>query len=196
MTQSLAILAAVLNLAYLVGLAYMHFLPTGYSVMGHAVSDYCVGRYARQGKAVALLSGLGAGCFLLAMLSARALANAQIAELAAYVLLKILILFFPTDLEGEKLTRSGLAHYLIAIAYFALAVFFTVKVTPTLGGDAPGFGLHGILAALALVVWTSVWPMAITLIPALRRVFGLFERIFIVAVAAWFLDASLLLAAA
>jgi hypothetical protein len=196
MTQSLAILAAVLNLAYLVGLAYMHFLPTGYSVMGNAVSDYCVGPYARRGKAVALLSALGAGCFLLAMLSARALPNAQIAELAAYVLLKILILFFPTDLEGEKLTRSGMAHYLIAIAYFTLAVFFTVKLTPMLGGDAPGFSLHGTLAALALVVWTSVWPMAITLIPALRRVFGLFERIFIVAVAAWFLDASLLLAAA
>lgn len=174
----------------------MHFLPTGYSVMGHAVSDYCVGRYARQGKAVALLSALGAACFLFAMLSARAPANAQIAELAAYVLLKILILFFPTDLEGEKLTRSGIVHYLIAIAYFTLAVFFTARLTPMLGGDAPGFGLHGTLAALALAIRTSIWAVAVTLIPALRPVFGLFERIFIVAVAAWFLDASLLLALA
>lgn len=91
--------------------------------------------------------------------------------------------FFPTDLVGAPRTGRGMIHYVLAITQFALAFSLMGNVTRLLGDPVSGF-----LRWIALI---SLVGLCVCLIPRLRRtlpVFGLFERVFLISVACFYLN--------
>lgn len=95
--------------------------------------------------------------------------------------------FFPTDLPGERRTVRGLVHYGLAITQFAL-LYSTMGPVMRMLGDP----LSPVLHAIALV---SLVGLCACLLPPVRRVidaFGLFERIFLVSIACFYLEYAVL----
>ncbi|GLQ10288.1 membrane protein [Devosia yakushimensis] len=179
----LYLLAALLYLAVLVLFGLLH-VRGGYSPIRHAVSDYGVGptrslfaAYASAGIVAALLLGAAilaggqfpvrGGLYLLAM--------------AAF---RLGVLAFPTDIEGERLTRNGKLHYGFAIASFALT-YMAIDVLHPIALPLVADWARWVLSGLRWAVTLSLGGVVICLIPALRRVFGLFERIYLLSTALW-----------
>ena len=107
---------------------------------------------------------------------------------------RIGVLLFPTDLEGAPKTASGRLHMGFAVASFALYYTVADNATPLLAPAAPP-ALAGVLIALRwLCAWALAALVACLLLPPLRRWFGLAERVFLIAVPAWFAAASLAIA--
>lgn len=91
--------------------------------------------------------------------------------------------YFPTDLVGATRTAQGTIHYVLAITQFALAYSLMGNVTRLLGDP-----VSAILRWIALI---SLVGLCVCLIPRLRRtlgVFGLFERVFLISVACFYLN--------
>lgn len=103
------------------------------------------------------------------------------------------MLKFPTDLEGQRLTRSGRLHYLFAVGAFALTYSAIAGLTPELGSVGAWESASGLLSVLRLVALVSLVLLVIALVPRLRVVFGLFERAFRLSANLWFLTAGLCL---
>ncbi|OYO16516.1 hypothetical protein BI335_10650 [Enemella evansiae] len=149
-----------------------------------AVSDYGVGPSRRL---FSVMGGLQAAAWLaLALGTWFAFPDWSYRGTAALMLVALgvlgaALLFVPTDLEGEKLTRRGLLHYLIAILGFGLSYSLTGDISRmmTTGG--------GLLVGLHWVALISLILLCVCLVPRLRRWFGLFERIFLLAIALFYL---------
>jgi hypothetical membrane protein len=184
------------TVAYLVILAALHAVPTGYSPVRHAVSDYGVGRYRWLFTVALYVSSVGVLTLALALTSgigAPPLSARDLGFLLVIPLARIGMTLFPTDLEGRPISRTGLLHYVFAVAAFTLTYLAISGLTPALRAydlsewvRAPlGWANWAVGPALALVVITMLRP--------LRRVFGLFERIFLLTTNLWFALAALLL---
>ena len=104
--------------------------------------------------------------------------------LLAVAALRLGVLAFPTDLEGERLTKTGRLHYLFAIASFALA-YMAIDVLNPIALPIAADWTSLVLGGLYWIVAVSLAGVVICLIPALRRVFGLVERLFLVSVMLW-----------
>jgi hypothetical protein len=190
MGTGLAVVAAVGMAGYLCVFVALHVLPTGYSPIGHAVSDYGVGRYAKLFRVAGVLSTVGILCLAIALTVEPGTPTVSVFELVClYVipLFRIAILRFPTDLEGQRLTRSGRLHYLFAILAFAATYSAVAGMTPELGAVEPWDSIHGLLHVLQLIAMVSLILLVIAMIPRLRRVFGLFERLFLTSTNLWLL---------
>lgn len=194
MTPGLA-LAGVALAAYLGSAALfvaLHLLGTGYSPLRHAVSDYGVGPSRRV---FAVYSWLGsAGGLALAgalWLGGRPPLPAWLlAVLPAMVAARAGLTLFPTDLEGRRLTPTGLVHYACASLNFAAAYVFLRNGTPLLVA-APGWApVRSVLGGLSWFALPALVANCTAMAPPLRRVFGLCERAFLVTVLAWFAVAS------
>ena len=180
-------LAAVLQVAVLVLLARLHVLNPDYSITGHAVSDYGVGRTVGTFR---IYLWLGNTAFLLFAWLFRTSSNPTFQGVTSiYLLLLVLarvgVIMFPADLEGRRLTRNGLVHYAFAVAGFALVYLTIDRATDTLVGSA---GLIDSTAwtALRWIVVASLAAVVLTMAGPLRRIFGLAERAYIVSYCIWF----------
>jgi hypothetical protein len=175
--------------AYLVVFAALHVLPTGYQPIRHAVSDYAVGGYGHVFKAGLWLSSAGVLALAIALAlkpGAPPLAESQLVFLFVVPFTRVGMAYFPTDLEGQKLTRNGRLHYLFAVASFAFTYAAIAGMTPRLGA-LPGWQpVAGLLGVLHWIVLIALILLVVTLIPRLRRIFGLFERAFLVSTNVWF----------
>jgi hypothetical protein len=196
-TGVLAIASLSGTVAYLVILTALHSLPTGYSPVRHAVSDYGVGRYKYlfvAGLHVSSFGVLALSLALLAGVGSPPLPTHAVLYLTLIPLGRIGMTIFPTTLEGERLTRTGLLHYACAVAAFALTYLAISDLTPALRALQPGGWAHGPLGWTARIVAPALIIVVITMLPQLRRIFGLFERVFLVATNVWFaLAASVLI---
>lgn len=155
-----------------------------YSLVGHAVSDYGVGPsrplftiYGVIGIIAAI--ALGAAVLMDGRFPARG--GVYLLVMAA---LRLGVLAFPTDLEGQRLTKTGRLHYLFAIASFALA-YMAIDVLNPVGLPLVANWASPMLAGLYWIVAASLAGVVICLVPALRRIFGLVERAFLVSVLLW-----------
>src|SRR6266568_3498435 len=111
------LLSCVSTLAYGLELGIviiLHFLPTGYNPIKHAVSDYAVGKFSNIYRWRLWCSAIGA----LALAGALALrleaGNFGKDDLELLLLMapvRVAMSFFPVDLEGQPLTRNGRLHY-------------------------------------------------------------------------------------
>ena len=193
----LSALAAVIQAAVLSMLIALHVLQPRYSPLSNAVSDYGIGPTAGIFR-LYLWLGIGAIVLLAGLTHAvthPAFPAAVPLCLALLVPARLGIMAFPTDPAGRQLSRTGMLHYLFAIAGFALVYMTIDKATPVLvAAPEPALppalwvGLKWISAAtLAAVVLTMVRP--------LRVVFGLAERAFITTYSLWFLLIALWLSA-
>lgn len=155
-----------------------------YSLVGHAVSDYGVG----PSRPLFTIYGL-IGIIAAIALGAAVLMDGRFPArggvyLLAVAALRLGVLAFPTDLEGRRLTGTGKLHYLFAIASFALA-YMAIDVLNPVALPVVANWASPILAGLYWIVAASLAGVVICLIPALRRIFGLVERIFLVSVLLW-----------
>jgi hypothetical protein len=100
--------------------------------------------------------------------------------------------FFPTDIENQKLTRTGLLHYVFVVFSFFFAFTALRDMTPVLQRDFPWAA--GPLGFFNILVLPALVAVIVTLLPALRRIFGLFERIYLLTILLWLLLVSVALA--
>jgi hypothetical protein len=192
----LAWLSAIATVGYLALFLAWHLLPTGYDPIRNSVSDYGVGRYGylfRIGLWVSSTGVLALAVALLRGVGFPPLAGRDLVYLLLVPVTRIGMTLFPTSLEGRRLGRTGVAHYLFAIAAFTftyLVMSGTTSVLQDLG--APqwlrrplGWTSWAVAPELFLVVVCMVGPM--------RRVFGLVERLFLLTTNLWFVLVALLL---
>jgi hypothetical protein len=173
-------------LAYLVQLALFLTLNVrgSYSLISHAVSDYGVGPSRRLFTIYGLI-----GIIAAAALGAAVLADGRFPDrggvyLLVMAALRLGVLAFPTDLEGRRLTGTGRLHYVFAVASFALA-YMAIDVLNPIALPVVANWASPVLAGLYWIVAAALAGVVICLIPALRRIFGLVERVFLVSVILW-----------
>jgi Protein of unknown function (DUF998) len=113
----------------------LHFLPTGYSPVHNAVSDYGAGSYSSLFR-ISLWSGSIAVLVLTVGLAlgvgSPPLLSRDLVFLGLVAVAWIGESLFPTTVEGERLTRTGALHYLFAILTFGFTYAAISGLTPVL----------------------------------------------------------------
>jgi Protein of unknown function (DUF998) len=179
------ILGALVCLAALVRL---HLLPTGHSPLSDAVSDYGAGPYRRwyQTAAIALAcSGVAAAVGLLASVAPPPVVVAVL--LLLFGLARVLICFFPTDLEGQPHTAIGRVHMVLAIVAFASVATAGPVFAGAAQHDPRWVSAAGSFSVLGwFLVVTVALLLAALFVRPLRRLFGGAERLYYLAMLIWF----------
>jgi hypothetical protein len=166
------------SLICLASILLLHALPTGYNPIRNAVSDYGVGKY-RVWHRVAVLSLAVCG-FALAIASTGTIKPESaivIGFLVVFAIARAIIPFFPTDLEGQPLTPRGRVHWALAIISFASVAFAAGFYKGTILDDIIG----------TIVVVAASLMIVVLAVPRLRKILGLFERVFYFSMICWFL---------
>ena len=111
-------------------------------------------------------------------------------------LARLLIPVFPTDQNGNRFqTAHGTIHMILAIVIFAAIIVAASKLGSTLEHRPAWHSVKGWLTALPWVMTGGAVGTLIALRgPRLKRIVGLFERLFYVSSIAWFLIVSIELA--
>jgi hypothetical protein len=194
-TGLLAAISLAATVAYLAIMSVLHFLPTGYSPVRHAVSDYGVGRYRSLFTIALYVSSVGVLALAFALLSgvgSPPLATRDLAYLLLIPLARIGMTLFPTNLEGQRISRVGLLHYTCAVAAFTLTYLAISGLTPALRDLVPGDWAHAPLSWMEWVVGPALALVVVTMLRPLRRLFGVFERVFLLTTNVWFALAAAL----
>jgi Protein of unknown function (DUF998) len=178
-------------------LFWMHVRPTGYNFMRHAISDYGVGKTRRLFSVYLWLASLGAVALAIALmigLKAPPVPERAIIFLFLLAVFRIGVSIFPTDLEGQALTKTGLLHYIFAILSIGFVYAIMAQLTPFFQTRPDWHSVNKILAILLNIATPSLIAIIITMWKPLRNIFGLFERLFVITTTLWFLIVSLFLA--
>jgi hypothetical protein len=121
------------------------------------------------------------------------LATRDVAYLLLIPLARIGMTLFPTSLEGQRISRSGLFHYVCAVAAFTLTYLAISGMTPTLRAMDAGGRVGSPLAWTDWIVGPALALVVVTMLRPLRGLFGLFERAFLLSTNVWFALAAGLL---
>jgi Protein of unknown function (DUF998) len=189
-THAFAVVSLVATSAYLALFVAWHVLPTGYNPVRHAVSDYAIGRYGylfRIGLWVSSLGVLALAFALMAGVGSPPLATRDLVYLFLIPVTRIGMALFPTDLEGERLSRTGRMHYLFAIAAFTFTYLAISEMTSVLRDLDPAQWIRASLRWSAWAVAPELFLVVVTMVRPLRRIFGLFERLFLLTTNVWFI---------
>jgi len=192
-----ALISALGGVIYVGIVAALHALPTGYTLR-NAVSDYGVGRYAPLFR-IGLWAGAIAPLALLAGLAiavgAPPLVSRDLVFLGLITLSRVGESVFPTSLEGESLTRTGMLHYVFAVLTFGFTYAAISGLTPDLVKLHPWHSADGVLSWLSGATLVGLILVVVTLLPRFRqRLFGLCERFFLVVTYLWLVIVAILLA--
>lgn len=194
MAFTLALLAVVFGLARLGVFVALHLVPSEYTIVGHAVSDYAVGPTRRLSSAMTWLTAI----FWALLAAAVALgvpdwsdATGITLALAALAVIFIVLPLAPTDLEGEKATMIGRLHYVLAIAWFAISYACMGNFTRLFTAAGPAW----LAGSLGVIAWIAAISLAVSvfvlIVKRLRpKVFGISERVFILAVSLFYLGVA------
>ena len=182
------VLALVSLTVGIAALVILHIVPTGYSPLRDAVSDYGVGHYAWGYRTQVVAIGVGAAIEAAGLVHDGTHGTAGITWLVVYAVSRIAIGWAPTDLPGAPRTTTGRVHALLAVAAFTAIAVATSTIPNDLTG-VPGWGdWADPLNTLGTLVVVAAIATAVTMIVApLRRVFGLVERLLYLASLAWLL---------
>lgn len=194
MAFTLALLAVVFGLARLGVFIALHLVPSEYTIVGHAVSDYAVGPTRRLSSAMTWLTAI----FWALLAAAVALgvpdwsdATGITIALDALAVIFIVLPLAPTDLEGEKATMIGRLHYVLAIAWFAISYACMGNFTRLFTAEGPAW----LAGSLGVIAWIAAISLAVSvfvlIVKRLRpKVFGISERVFILAVSLFYLGVA------
>jgi hypothetical protein len=166
-TLILALVSLAAILGYLAILAALHVLPSGYDPIRHAVSDYAVGRYGhlfRIGLRVSSVGVLALAFGLIAGVGSPPLAARDLVFLMLVPVARVGMTLLPTDLEGEPLTRTGVAHYVLAILAFTLTYLVISDSTSVLRDLDPAAWLGSSLKWSAAAVAPELFLVVITML--------------------------------
>ena len=174
--------------AYVValGLFIALHLRGNYSLLRHAVSDYAIGPTRGLFLTYGLAGGLGAALVGCGVLVQGGLPVRSGVYLLASAGVRLGVLGFSTDLEGQPVTRAGLLHLVFAIAGFAL-VYMAIDSLQPFARDLVTGPVRTTLVWLHTVATLSLIGVVVCLYPALRRLFGLVERAFLLSTLLWLL---------
>lgn len=179
--------ASVARLGMLIAL---HVVPNERNPIRDAVSDYAVGITRRLAAAMSWTGVLVWGSMAVAVWTVvpgwddRTTVTVLLAVLAA---LFLALPFAPTDLPGERRTVRGIAHYMLAVAWFALSYNLTGNFA-RLAQERWDHWLGAVLGGLHWVALVAlVGVIAGLLVPVVRPYFGLVERVFIVVIGVFYL---------
>lgn len=194
MALILALLALVFGLARLGVFIALHLVPSGYTIVDHAVSDYAVGPTRRLSTAMTWLTAV----FWALLAAAVATGVPDWSDTAGMTIALVVLAaifaalpFAPTDLEGEKLTTIGRLHYLLAIAWFAISYSCMGNFTRLFTSEGPAW----LGTALGVIAWIAAISLAVSvlvlIVKSLRaKVFGISERVFILSVSLFYLGVA------
>ncbi|BCY06993.1 DUF998 domain-containing protein [Actinoplanes sp. L3-i22] len=193
----LAVIAAVLLLAYFAIFVALHVRRTEYDLVRDAVSDYGVGPTAGLFRLAVIANSLG----VLALTGALAdgLGQGPFAAVDYMFLLlipvtRLAMALFPTDLEGSRPTMTGRIHLVLAIASFTFVYLAIADLTGPLRSFTPD-SLGIFLVVLRWTAAVALLGVVVTLLARpLRGIFGLAERIYLLSTNLWFLAVALWLA--
>jgi Protein of unknown function (DUF998) len=189
LTASLAAVSLASTVAYVAIMAGLHALPTGYNPIRHAVSDYGVGRYTRLFTVALYVSSVGVIALAFAVLrgiGTPPLPARDIGYLLVIPLARIGMTLFPTSLEGQRVSRTGLLHYVCAVAAFTFTYLAISGMTPALRALDGAAWARGPLGWTEWIIGPALALVVVTMLAPLRRVFGLFERVFLLSTNVWF----------
>ena len=194
-TMTLLVISLFATAAYLVIFVALHLLSTGYSPVRHAVSDYGVGRSAplfRIGLYASSVGVLALAFALMRGVGSPPLATRDLMYLMLIPVARVGMSLVPTNLEGERLTRTGLLHYVFAVAAFTLTYLAISGTTSVLRASDLTIWLRNPIGWVAWLVAPELALVVLTLLRPLRKVFGLAERLFLVTTNVWFVLVALL----
>lgn len=188
----LALIAGTARLGIFIGL---HLVPNEYSMVRHAVSDYAVGSTRRLSSIMTWLTtgfwALLAWALWVNLPDWPDLTSIIIALLILAVIFAVLP-FVPTTLEGEKLTAIAKFHYLLAIAWFAISYGCMGNFTRLFAAEGPTWLATG----LGIIKWVAAISLAVSVVALLithlrPTVFGISERIFLLAVSLFYIGVAI-----
>jgi hypothetical protein len=175
--QIILVIGAAGLLICVVCLIALHFLPTGWEPVADPVSNYGVSRYRRLYQIQAFSSGVCAACLWLWFAGAGiALPVWGTICLAFYALSRMLIIFFPTDVQPPR-TPTGTVHMILATFTFAGIALAAGTLTTSLASTAiwAKFGWE-LRAAARLTDLAAIGFVVVFAVRPLRRIAGLVER--------------------
>ncbi|WP_068250423.1 DUF998 domain-containing protein [Janibacter corallicola] len=190
MPHLLALLAALLLVVRLGILIHLHLSQPRIHPVRQAVSDYALSDGRRWFATMGVVGALVWVCLAVAVgtglpgWSDRSSVTTQLLVLTASVLAAAAL---PTDAEGSPRTLTGVLHYAAAIVQFAILYGLTgnfVRLAATDPGLAP---FAPILEPLRTVVLVSLIALVVALLPKVRHLFGVPERVFLVSTLAFYL---------
>lgn len=191
----IALPAAVVGLSVVrLGLlASLHVVDRGNNPIRDAVSEYAIGPARRLSAAMTWCTAVTwavlalATWFALPHWDRRGTATILLAALAAIFVVLPLV---PTEDGGTARTLRGKLHYLLAIAWFAIAYDLTGDFA-RLAARSWGGAIAGMCSVLHWVSLVSLIALvAFLLLKPLRKYFGLAERVFLIAISLFFLIAA------
>lgn len=190
MPHLLAIPAAALLVARLGILVRLHLSQPQVHPVRQAVSDYALGDGRRWFTAMGVVGALVWVCLAGAVgteLPDWSDRTSVITQLLVLTVSVLAVIALPTDAEGSPRTLTGLLHYVAAIVQFAILYSLTgnfVRLADTDPGLAP---FAPILEPLRTVVLVSLIALVVALLPKVRHLFGVPERVFLVSTLAFYL---------
>ncbi|MDO5052765.1 MAG: DUF998 domain-containing protein [Pseudoclavibacter sp.] len=188
----LAATALGLGLARLAIFLALHIVPSEYSIVRHAVSDYGVGPTRRLASALIWTSAvfwavLAAALFLSPLAAGNGVAVWMLVLAGIFTVMP----FLPTDLEGEPATLIGRLHLVAAVAWFAIAFSCTGDLLRAFQPVAPP-AVTVLLGATRWVALASLIALVTALLvrPLRPYAFGISERIYLLAVSVFYLGTA------
>ncbi|MGH2957975.1 MAG: DUF998 domain-containing protein [Solirubrobacterales bacterium] len=193
-TETLAVFILVLVAGSLISLISVHLLDRGVNPIRDAVSDYGAREYAWFYRLTAIWMGV-AGVLMAVMLGDAMFPKPTwtIILLLIFAATRTAITIFPTDLEDEEETSVGRSHVVLAAIAFAAIALAATTFNLAMVGDPFWNDSETLLNVLGVfLVGAAVATGAARKVVA-AGYFGLVERIFYVAMFAWFSAVALVL---
>ncbi|GGG58008.1 DUF998 domain-containing protein [Paenibacillus radicis (ex Gao et al. 2016)] len=192
--QTFSILTIIMTSVAIICLIMLHVLPTGYTPIRDAVSDYGVGSYRGWFWLQVVAGGLACLFLAIALSQLRPFTptNVVIALLVTTVS-RILLPFFATDQGGSRFqTIQGSIHMILAVFNFGGLVWAAKALWATLSHYPVWQDAESLLNILASVMlWCVIAVVVGLVIPWFKNFFGLFERLFLLSTYLWFFFISI-----
>lgn len=157
------------------------------------VSNYAVGSAGRCFRVYGYAGTVAAALLAIqfAMSTAPDIPRVSVVCLILAVVFRIGVVLVPTDKPDAPVSSRGRLHLLFAIANFAASYTAIANATPVMAASAPAW-LAATLSGIRVAAMYALAGVVITMLPLFKRVFGLLERVFLLAVMLWFLAANML----
>ena len=193
--QSIFAFASLLAfVTYFVCLTALHFLPTGHNPLYNTISDYSVGSFSRLARVSTAVNVVGIFLLLVALVKTAGLppvANTGLVWLGILALTRLGMVFIVTDVSAQKVTPRGVAHMILAALSFVAGVSAVTTLTRNLSSFGAWNAVYPALRFLAEISTPLLVIVLLTvLLPQLRRILGLTERLFLLTINAWLLISS------
>ncbi|MEO8249245.1 MAG: DUF998 domain-containing protein [Burkholderiales bacterium] len=185
----LAITAAALFVATIVLFCWLHAVNRSVHVVRDAVSLFGTGSTAGLFRIYGHLGTAAIALFAIAAYLRRPgpLPSIVAIGLVVLVVARVAVIAVPTDAKGQGTSLRGMFHLFLAVIVFAATYTVIANAAPLFAA----MPLKAALDAMQLLCMLSLAGVVVTMLPPLKRLFGLFERAFLLSMLIWFELASM-----